>query len=351
MASGFSRTAKIRKGHAKINLNTSYSSGEYNHAVPTTSPDLNLLPIAFVLYDELSVSRAARLLGMSQPAVSMALRRMRQTFDDPLFIRVPSGIAPTPRAHAIVRVARPLVERLQAELLEGETFDPKTTTRPFTLALSDVGEMAFLPRVASAMRTQAPAAAIRGVSVPPARLAHELEKGDIDLAVGYFPALASKNFRQRRVSTHQFACLMRAGHPRRADRLLRADFLAAEHMVVREDGRSQEVLERFLRRHRIRRKVAVFASHFLSVPFVVARSDMIATVPYAVAMEFAAMSPLLSIALPPFDITGFDLKVHWHRRFDNEPRNRWLREQLATLFRDDRSMTIPPTAAPRLRIR
>jgi DNA-binding transcriptional LysR family regulator len=311
----------------------------------TKNPDLNLLPIAFALYDELSVSRAARLLGMSQPAVSMALRRMREAFDDPLFIRVPTGITPTPRAHAIVRLARPLVERLQTDLLEGETFEPSTATRPFTLALSDVGEMAFLPRVANALRAQAPEAAIRSVSVPLAQLAHELEKGEIDLAVGYFPALASKTFRQRRVSTHGFACLMRAGHPRRAERISRENFLAAQHMVVREDGRSQEVLERFFGRRRIRRKVAVFASHFLSVPFVVARSDLIATVPYRVAMEFAEMSPQLAIALPPFDIPGFDLKLHWHRRFDNEPRNRWLREQLATMFRDNPSATLPPSGS------
>ena len=105
-------------------------------------------------------------------------------------------------------------------------------------------------------------------------------------------------------------------------------------MVVREDGRSQEVLERFLGRRRIRRKVAVFASHFLSMPFIVARSDLVATVPYAVASEFAGMSPQLAVALPPFECTGFDLKLHWHRRFDNEPRNRWLREQLITMFRD-----------------
>jgi len=310
--------------------------------VTPKSPDLNLLPIAFALYDELSVSRAARLLGMSQPAVSMALRRMREAFDDPLFIRVPTGITPTPRAHAIVRLARPLVARLQTDLLKGETFDPATTTRSFTLALSDVGEMAFLPRVHLALRAHAPEAAIRSVSVPAAQLAHELETGEIDLAVGYFPALASKNFRQRRTSTHGFACLMRAGHPRWAQRLSRADFLAAQHMVVQEDGRSQEVLERFFGRRRIRRKSAVFAAHFLSVPFVVARSDLIATVPYAVAREFAGMSPQLAIALPPFDLTGFDLKLHWHRRFDNEPRSRWLREQLTSMFKDDPSWTLPP---------
>jgi DNA-binding transcriptional LysR family regulator len=306
------------------------------------SPDLNLLPIAFALYDELSVSRAARLLGMSQPAVSMALRRMREAFDDPLFIRIPSGITPTPRAHAIVQLARPLVQRLQQDLLKGEKFDAMTSTRTFTLALSDVGEMAFLPRVMESLRRQAPHCAIRSVAVPTGQLAHELEKGEIDLAIGYFPALALKNFRQRRVSTQRFACLMRADHPLRSERLSVADFLAAEHIVIRAEGRSQEVAERFFERRKIRRNVALFTPHFLSVPFLVAQSNLVATVPRAVAVYFASMMPQLAVALPPFDITGFDLKLHWHRRFDNEPRSRWLRDQLATVFGNDSPATVPP---------
>lgn len=302
--------------------------------------DLNLLPIAFALYDELSVSRAARLLGMSQPAVSMALRRLRETFDDPLFVRVPAGIAPTPRAHAIVQAARPLVARLQKDLLKGQPFDPATSTRAFTLALSDVGEMAFLPLLLGPLRSQAPHCAIRSIS-PHGLLAHELERGEVDVAVGYFPSLASKNFRQRRLSTHRFSCLLRADHPARAERLSAADFLAAEHIVIREDGRSQEVVERFFGQRRVRGKVAVYASHFLGVPFVVARSDLIATVPYAVARDFAAMSPQLAVALPPFEMPGFEVRLHWHRLFDNEPRNRWLRDQLLQLFRADRRTTIP----------
>jgi DNA-binding transcriptional LysR family regulator len=311
--------------------------------VAAKNPDLNLLPIAFALYDELSVSRAARLLGMSQPAVSMALRRMRETFDDPLFIRVPTGVAPTPRAHAIIQAARPLVTRLQDDLFRTEAFDPATTTRTFTVALSDVGEMAFLPRLREVLRAAAPHAPIRSVSVPPPQLAHELEKGAIDVGVGYVPSLASKNFRHRKLSTHRFACLLRSDHPHRAERLSAAHFLAADHMVVREDGRSQEVVERFFERRRVKRKVAVYAAHFLGVPFVVASSDLIATVPYAVARDFADMSPRLAVALPPFEMPGFDLRLHWHRRFDNEPRNKWLRDLIVDLLRADRRDTVPPS--------
>ena len=310
--------------------------------MPTKPPDLNLLPIAFALYDELSVSRAARVLGMSQPAVSMALRRMRETFDDPLFIRVPTGITPTPRAHAIVQAARPLVARLQEDLLKKQPFDPSSSTRAFSLALSDVGEMAFLPMVMGPLRSRAPQCALRSVAVVAGQLAHELEKGDVDVAVGYFPMLSTKNFRQRRLSTHRFACLLRANHPLRAERLSVKAFLSAEHMVVREEGRSQEVLERFFRRRRLQRKVAVYTSHFLGVPSMLSQSDLIATIPYAAARQFAAMSPQLAVALPPFDIAGFDLKLHWHRRFDNEPRNKWLRDQLIDIFREDRRDTLPP---------
>src|SRR5204863_8126057 len=119
------------------------------------------------------------------------------------------------------------------------------------------------------------------------------EKGEIDVAVGFFPALGLKNFRHRRVSTHRFACLLRADHPLRSDRLSVADFLAAEHIAIRAEGRSQEVLERFLERRRIRRRVALFTPNFLGVPFIVARTDLVATVPYAVARQFASMSPQL----------------------------------------------------------
>jgi DNA-binding transcriptional LysR family regulator len=290
-------------------------------------PDLNLLPIAFALYDELNVSRAARVLGMSQPAVSMALRRLRETFNDPLFVRVPTGIVPTPRAHALIRAARPLVAELQESLRVEEPFDPARSKTTFAIALSDIGELAFLLRLLKAFRAQAPYCAIRSVAVPPGQLAHDLEQGNVDLAVGYYPTLSSKNFRQRRLETQHFACLMRAGHPRRAAKLSVKDFESLEHAVVRAEGRSQELLERFLERRRIHREIVLVTPHFLSIPFVIARSDLIAVIPEKVAHYFATITADLAVAALPFDDVELELKAHWHRRFDNEPRSRWLREQ------------------------
>jgi DNA-binding transcriptional LysR family regulator len=308
-------------------------------------PDLNLLSIAFALYDELSVSRAAKVLGMSQPAVSKALRRLRDSFDDPLFVRGPTGIVPTPRAHVLVRAARPHIERVRAELLKGESFDPATSTRPIALAMSDIGEMAFFPSILAHLRSQAPSCPVSTVRRTDDELPQTLETGDVDVAVGFFPNLALRNVRQRRLAKHGFACLMRAGHPRWKERLPLDDFLAVEHVVVRPQGRSsEEVLERFIERRRLRRKIATYTSHVLSVPFIVKDSDLVATVPYAVVTRFTALTRDLVAALPPFEIT-YELKMHWHRRFDNDARSGWLREQLTEAFRRRQWLAAPGDAA------
>ena len=306
--------------------------------------DLNLLPIVIALYDELSVSRAARQLGMSQPAVSKALRRLRESFADPLFVRGPSGIVPTPRTHAIVRAARPHLQHLQEDLLKGEHFEPASSTRPIVLGLSDIAEMAFLPSILDHFRVHAPKAPVRSVTVPDVKLAEGLEKGDVDVAAGYFPALAQRNFRLRRLSKHGFACLMRAGHPLWKKRLTVASYLAADHVAIRREGRSQELLERFVERRKMQRKIAMYTSNVLSVPFIVMDTYLVATLPYAVVTRFTSLTSRVSAALPPFDLT-YDLKLHWHRRFDNEPRSIWLREQLAAVFKDHQWLE-PPVGPP-----
>ena len=297
--------------------------------------NLDLLPIVFALYDERSVSAAAKTLGMSQPAVSMALRKLRAHFNDPLFIRSVRGVEPTPRAHALVRASRPLMAQLQHDLLLEQTFDAARSARAFAFALSDVGEMVFLPRLIERLRAAAPHCAIRSVSMPPPQIARGLEKGDIDLAVGYFPDLVQNHFFQQRLFTHRFACLMRADHPRYAKRLSLKAFLEIEHAVVHAEGRSQEIFEKLLERKRIRRRIALHTPHFLSIPIIVSRSDLMATVPHALALYYARLAPQqFAAALPPFEVAGFDVKQHWHRKFHHDARNQWLRRQVAELFND-----------------
>ena len=154
---------------------------------------------------------------------------------------------PTPRAHTLVGAARPHLQRLEQDLLSEEAFDPATSTRPIRLAISDVAELAFFSAVIDHFRRHAPQSQVRAVTLTEPQLRDALESGDADVAAGYYPALAAKSFRQRRLSRHGFACLMRAGHPLWKRRLTVPAYQEAEHIVIRAEGRSQELLERYVR--------------------------------------------------------------------------------------------------------
>jgi DNA-binding transcriptional LysR family regulator len=205
--------------------------------------------------------------------------------------------------------------------------------------------MASLSAIVEHFRAHAPRCHVKVASASDAQLASGLEAGDVDVAAGYFPSLARRNFRQRRLCTRGFACLMRAGHPLWQSRLTISDYLAAEHILIRPAGRSQEVLERFMERRKIRRTIAVHTSSVLSVPFIAMDTQLVATLPHPVATRFASLTSALAVALPPFDLS-YDLKLHWHRRFDQDSRNVWLREQLSLVFRNLEWLPRPPGPGP-----
>ena len=298
--------------------------------------DLNLLPIAVALYEERGVSRTATRLGMSQPAVSSALARLRKAFDDPLFVRTAHGMEPTARAQALIAPARDVLARVERDMLSGMAFNPATANVKFTFALSDVGEMVFLPRILESLQTLAPLASVRSVSPPPGELRKGLETGEIDLAVGYFPDLEMSNFFQQRLFTHHFCCLLRADHPITSKRLSLKQFLGLKHVVVHAEGRSQELVERFLARNKLHPTVVLVTPHFMSLPMIIAKSDLVATVPHAIGMYFSNSSANIKTVLPPFpDAPRIVLRQHWHRKSHHDPRNQWLRRIVSGLFNQE----------------
>jgi DNA-binding transcriptional LysR family regulator len=294
--------------------------------------DLNLLAVAVAVHDERSVTRAAAKLRRSQPSVSAALNKLRSALADPLFLKTAVGMQPTPRAHRLVAQAREILARVEEKVLADIPFDPESTRFTVSIALSDVGEMVFLPRILDRVRSLAPFATVRSVTAPPAELESQLERGEVDLAVGYFPDLRKSNFVQQRLFNHHFSCLLRADHPIRSERLTLKQFLALEHAVVHAEGRSQEIFERYLAARRIVRKVALETPHFMSLPMIIARSDLVATVPHAIGMYWSRTPTGIRTLLPPFEIPPIELRQHWHRRFQNDARNRWLRRIVRELF-------------------
>ena len=296
--------------------------------------DLNLLRIALAIYAEGSVSGAARALGMSQPAASAALARLRARIGDPLFVKTALGMEPTPRATTLAATARDILKRVNRELLAPSSFEPAVTRERLTFALSDIGEMVFLPRLLEYLGKHAPHAQVRSLSATPAQVERGLENGDIDLAVGYFPDLAKSSFFQQRLFTHHFVCLLRAGHPLRGNKLSLRQFLGLSHAVVQAAGRSQEILERYLDKKRIKRKIALLTPHFMSIPMIIARSDLLVTVPHALGLYFAASGSGLKMVEPPLRLPGIEVKQHWHRKFHHDAKVVWLRKLVADLFND-----------------
>ncbi len=297
--------------------------------------DLNLLPIVIALYEERSVSRAAERLGVSQPALSGSLARLRESFDDALFIRAGGAMEPTPRTLALLEPVRRMLALVHEDILADADFAPERLADTVTVALSDVGEMVFLPRLLEALRERAPRAALQSVNLPHHAIEEALEQGRVELAVGYFPDLTGTHIFQQRLFSHHFVCLIRAGHPfAAAPRLTAEQFVGMEHAVVRAPGRSQEIFEQFLKDQRIQRTVALTTPNFLSIPSIVARSDLLVTVPHAMGVIFGRPEYGLKAVATPFEPPRIELRQHWHRKYHRSARTMWLRGLVASLFND-----------------
>jgi DNA-binding transcriptional LysR family regulator len=297
--------------------------------------DLNLLPVLVAIHEHGSVSLAAQHLGMSQSAVSTALAKLRLKYSDPLFHRVGHGMKPTTRTRALINPLREAMSRVATTFTAETQFNPRTTERTFTFAMSDVGEMVFMPKILQRVHQAAPRARVRSVAASAAQIERGLETGEIDLAVGYFPDLREKSFLEKHLFFHYFVCLLRANHPITASTLSMQQFLSLEHAVVYGAGRTNEIFERFLRAKKIHRRVALETPHFMSIPSIIARSDLIVTVPHAVGMFVKEVHMNIRIAQPPMRTPKIDLKLHWHRNFHSDPKNKWLRELVASLFSDE----------------
>lgn len=298
-----------------------------------TDIDLNLLVVFDALLRTRSVSRAARELGMSQPATSFALNRLRKTFGDPLFIRTSRGIHPTPFSEAMAGPLESIIDRIRADLLQQPTFDPATAERAVTFNMQDIGELVFLPQILERLSVLAPGLQLRTVNLPVPELERALRTGEVDIAIGHFPELESAALYQQRLFTHTFVCIVRADHPTIGGELTRKQFLEGRHAVVHPAGHMNDSLEAELQQQGLSRRVSVRIEHFLAVPTMLERSDLIFTVPYAIGASLARLAAI-KLVKPPFKARPRVVRQHWHSRFHNDPANRWLRGLVADLFLD-----------------
>ncbi|KAF1018723.1 MAG: PCP degradation transcriptional activation protein [Paracidovorax wautersii] len=287
------------------------------------SVDLNLL----VLFDAMarlhSVNRASEALGLSQSATSGALARLRETFGDPLFVRTGSRMLPTPRAQQLAPVVHRVVQAIQSEILQPPTFEPARAERSFTILTPDIGEVAFLPGVLRHLRQHAPGIRLHALSRSRAEAADALEKGDAELAVGFFPDLQKAGYYQQALFMSGYTCITAADNDTIGPAPTLRQYLAAHHVVVRPDGR-EHLLDRFLEDKGWHRHITLELSHFMSLLALLPGSDLVATVPRDIATVVARHLPLREVALP-FRPPQLRIQQYWHRRMQNDPANRWLR--------------------------
>lgn len=300
---------------------------------PGADFDLNLLRVLTALASTRNVTNAALALNMSQSGFSTALSRLRRRVGDVLFVRTPAGMMPTPRALKMIAVAQAVLAQVSEGVLEQPLFDPLTSQTEFRLAMADVAEIVYLPRLLQHFSVHAPLVRVTSSYLEPEALREAMAAGSIDLAIGYYPDLHSQAFFKQRLYTHTYACLMRRGHPLDGKRMTENDYVQWGHASVASPARSNELLERFLEKRGIQRRIVLRTPHHLSLPGIVEGTDLLATVPLAAGARFAREGGIRLQRLP-FKPPTFTVQQHWHRLVHRDVRSMWLRRQIAHLFDD-----------------
>ncbi|WP_413595067.1 LysR family transcriptional regulator [Citrobacter youngae] len=282
--------------------------------------DLNLLKTLDALLDERNVTRAAQRLSLTQPAVSGMLNRLRDYFDDPLFVRTPHGIVPTLRARAMAAPIKQILSDIDI-LLKPAQFDPLTETLTFTIAATDYALKAVIVPFIAALRARAPGIRVRVVPVEPEQLTTQFEQGKIDLAL-LTPDSTPENLHHRPLYNEEYVCLMRHDHPDARQALTLDRFCALEHVLVSYKGESfWGVTDEALAEVGRKRQIGLSVSSFLVLPDILAISEMIAVVP----ARLAYTDPRMHVVSPPLPIAGFTKSMAWHERTHRDAAHQWLR--------------------------
>lgn len=292
--------------------------------------DLNLIPVLDALLRHRSATQAARELDMSQPALSTALGRLRHALGDELFVRTGRGLRPTERAASLAEPVSEILERVRDRILSAPSFDPAKSDQAFRLAHTDVGAYVLWPRIVSAVRSEAPHVRLSLSVFNRIALPNALAEGRVDLAVGSFPNLPSSLF-QRRLYDRHYVALLRASHPWKKLHMSMADFAGMPQIVVRADSGIQDTISHLLAEHQLNRRDTLEMPSYLLIPPLLASGDFIAVVPGQLADVFMQRGGLRTIPLP-FDLPPSTIRMHWHRRCQDDAASQWLRDLIVRVL-------------------
>jgi DNA-binding transcriptional LysR family regulator len=294
--------------------------------------DLNLLPIFLTLMDERNVTRAAERLGMTQPALSNALNRLRDTMRDPLFIRERYGMKPTQMAEELAPVVRAALTSLEDMIGGQQTFDPALATRQFTIAPNSYVEFVLMPVIVARLRKVAPGIRLRLTPFGNDLVETGAVSGATEMVLGRIVD-PPDNMVVQHLMDDGLACVVRRDHPEIGDQLSQAQYEGMRHVNVLPPGRMRAGLFQALQQRGVKREVAVSVTHFLAVPEMVAVSDYCATLPRQICRRLAR-DERLKILPAPVDLGTFPVELAWHVRYRSDPAHRWLRSLIAEVAKE-----------------
>ncbi len=284
--------------------------------------DLNLLKLFEALVKERSVTRAGQTLGLSQPAASRGLGRLRRLLNDRIVVRASQGLELTPRAEALSEPVARLLEDARS-IVAPSTFEPSTASSQFTIAANDHATLLLMPALLSKLAQLAPGLDIK---IPPASgdNVNLITQGDADLAIGVYGALPAR-FHQRFLYDEDLVCLVRRDHPVIATGMTLEHFTSLSHISVLITGYGNSMVDEGLKKKGLSRRVSVRLPHFLAAPMLVAESDMVLSVPRRLAHRLAMIVPVEMLELP-LKLDGFTLSMIWHERRQDDPAHKWFRK-------------------------
>lgn len=294
--------------------------------------DLNLLPVFVTLIEERSVTRAAERLGITQPALSNALARLRVMMRDQLFVRERYGIQPTQMALDMAPVIAEALAKIDDVVLGQQTFDPTTAELAVTIAPNSYVEFVLMPAIVARLRERAPGIKLRLTPFGNDLAETGVISGTTTMVLGRVVDPPDSLVVQH-LMDEGLACVVRADHPKIRDRISRAQYEAMKHVNVLPPGRMRVGLFSALEQRGVRREVAVSVTHFLAVPEMIAVTDYCATLPILICRHLAK-DPRLKILPAPLDLGTFPLDMAWHVRYRNDPAHRWLRSLVTEVTMD-----------------
>jgi len=302
--------------------------------------DLNLLPVFEAMLVEQNVTAAASHVGLTQSAMSNALGRLRQHFDDPLFVKTKTGMLPTPRAQELAGPIRHALALIRATAAEHERFDPLTSDRTFRIYMTDVGEMRFLPKLMEHLRSIGAKIKIETCQIQADELADRMTLGEVDLALGYLPDVSGA-IERLPLFEERYVCVTR-------DDVLDTNltlerFVTSPHVAIESLGSGHALFERALQREGIALNVALRVPHFVVIPMIVERTDLMVTLPATVA-ELIAKPMNLRIHPLPIKFPNFEVSLYWHPLFANDPPIAWMRSVLTELYQEPPYVVTTPSS-------